>query len=126
MDKPVSTLMTTPVRTAGSDDTIEAVAEELRRHHLSCVPIVDRRSNSVLGIISATDILQFQAAKRDPKSVHAWEICTYKPVEFAPDDPISEVARQMVARHIHHAIVVENQELKGVVSSLDFVRQFIL
>jgi CBS domain-containing protein len=124
MDKPVSSLMTTPVRTVSASDTIEAVEEEMTRHDLSFVPVVEGSGGAVLGVISASDLLQFQRAGRDPKSVQAWEICTYKPIEVSPDTAIAEAARQMVARKIHHVIVMQDQEVVGVVSSLDFVRQF--
>ena len=125
MDKPVSSLMTTPARTVRADDTVAAVEEQFRLHGLSLAPVVDSPGGTVLGIISASDLLQFQAAKRNPASVHAWEICAYKPVEVGPDASIGDVASLMVARRIHHVVVMENQTLKGVVSALDFVRQFI-
>jgi len=125
MDKPVSTLMTTPVKTVSANDTVEEVGEAMSRHDLVFAPVVDSLGGTVLGIISASDLLQFQASKRDPKSVQAWEICTYKPIEVSPDEPLAEVARQMVARRIHHVIVMQDQQIKGVVSSLDFVKQFI-
>ena len=124
-DKPVSALMTTPVTTVRADDTIEQVSEKLRSDGLSFVPVVESRDGPPLGIITATDLLQFQAAKRDPKSVQAWQICSYHPIEVAPDMPVGEVARLMVERRIHHVVVMENKVMKGVVSSLDFVKQFI-
>ena len=52
------------------------------------------------------------------------EICTYKPLSVSADTPIDDVARQMVARHIHHVVVTEQGRVAGVVSSLDFVRTF--
>lgn len=125
MDKPVSTLMTFPVTTVRADDTVERVGEELRRHGLSFAPVVESPNAPPLGIVTAADLLQFQAAGRDPKSVFAWQICSYRPVEVAPDTPVADVARLMVERHIHHVVVMENNTMKGVVSSLDFVRQFI-
>jgi CBS domain-containing protein len=125
MEQPVSTIMSDEVTTVQADDTVEAVATELRRHALSFVPVVEGPGGALLGIISIGDILQFEAAKRDPASVRAWEICTYKPVEVGPDTPLDEVARRMIERQIHHVIVTEDKTIKGVVSALDFVRQFV-
>jgi CBS domain-containing protein len=124
MEKPVSSIMTTPVTSVRPDDSVHAVGEVLRRHDLSFVPVVDS-GGTVVGILSVGDLLQFQASKRDPNTVFAWEICSYKPVDVAPDTPISEVARLMVGRRIHHVIVMENQQIAGVVSSLDFVKQYL-
>ena len=124
-DKPVSSLMTAPVTTVRADDTIEQVSEKLRSGGLSFAPVVESANGPPLGIITAADLLQFQAARRDPKSVQAWQICSYRPIEVALDTPVGDVARLMVERHIHHIVVMENGEMKGVVSALDFVKQFI-
>ena len=117
--------MTTPVSTVRADDTIEQVSEKLRSEGLSFAPVVESPNGLPLGIITAADLLQFQAARRDPKSVQAWQICSYRPIEVTPDTPVGHVARLMVERHIHHIVVMENKEMKGVVSSLDFVKQFV-
>lgn len=124
-DKPVSSLMTTPVTTVRADDTIEQVSERMRSDGLSFAPVVESPNGAPLGIITAADLLQFQTAKRDSKSVQAWQICSYRPIEVDSHTPLSEVAKLMVERRIHHVVVMENKVMKGVVSSLDFVKQFI-
>jgi CBS domain-containing protein len=125
MDQKITSLMTTLVKSVQADDTVEAVSEELRRDGLSFVPVVERKGDALLGIITAADLLQFQAARRDPAAVHAWEICSYKPVEVPPDASVAEVAKLMVDQRIDHVVVVDNKTVKGVVSSLDFVKQFV-
>lgn len=122
-DAPVSALMSPHVVTARADDTADVVAGQMRTSGLSCVPVVDGHGR-LLGIITDADLLQLEAAKRDPASVRAWEICSYKPDQVAPSTPAAEVARMMLERRIHHVIVTENEDIKGVVSSFDFVRQF--
>jgi len=125
MDQPVSSLMSFPVWTVPADDTIEQVEAELRDHQLSFAPVVASPGNTVVGIISASDLLQFRTAGRDPKAVRAWEICSYKPLVVGPGTAVGEVARMMVARGIHHVVVSEDEHIRGVVSSLDFVRKFL-
>lgn len=125
MDQPVSSLMSYPVWSVQADDTIEQVDAELRRRQLSFAPVLASPGNTVVGILSAADLLQFHAAGRDPKAVRAWEICSYKPLVVGPETSVGEVARLMVARGIHHVVVAENEHVRGVVSSLDFVRKFI-
>lgn len=125
MEQTVASLISSPVHTVRADDTIEAVSEELRRSGLSFVPVVTSPGESLLGIISARDILQFKSAKRDPGSVRAWEICSYKPVEVDANATLGEVARLMVDRQEHHVIVMNHDAVAGVVSSLDFVNAFL-
>jgi CBS domain-containing protein len=125
MEQKITSLMSTLVRTVQADDTVETVGAELRRDALSFVPVVERKSDALLGIITAADLLAFDAAHRDPAAVRAWEICSYNPVEVGPDATVAEVATLMVERQIHHVIVVEGKTVKGVVSSLDFVKQFV-
>lgn len=125
MEQTVSSLMSSPVRTVGADDTVESVSEQLTENGLSFVPVIDTPDGALLGIIRADDIVQFKAAKRDPLAVRAWEICSYKPLEVTADASLSEVARLMVERQEHHVVVMEKDTVAGVVSSLDFVKEFI-
>jgi CBS domain-containing protein len=115
--------MTKTVVSVRPDDTVRSVGEVLRESALSFVPVMDNRSAAVVGVLGAADLMQFQASKRDPEAVHAWEICTYKPVQVTLDTPVREVAALMLARGIHHVVVMDGQQLAGVVSSLDFVRK---
>jgi CBS domain-containing protein len=125
MDKPISSMMRKSVWTADSEDTIERVEELLSSHRLSSVPVVDSKG-VIFGIISASDLIHFHAARKNPKAVRAWEICTYKPIEVGPNATIGEVAKLMVKNKIHHVVVSENRLVVGFVSSLDFVEQYVL
>lgn len=125
MEQTVSSLMSTPVITVRADDTVDSVGEQLSVNGLSFVPVIDSPKGALLGIISASDIIQFKSAKRDPFGVRAWEICSYKPLEVNADTPVSELARLMVERQEHHVVVMDNDRVVGVVSSFDFVKAFI-
>lgn len=124
MGKPISTMVQRQAMAVDMDATIADVEEVFRRNAISAL-LVSERNGDVLGIISVRDLAQFRHDKRDPATVRAWEICTYKPLQVAPDTPVSEVAKMMVASGIHHVIVRDQQGTSGIVSALDFVRQFI-
>jgi CBS domain-containing protein len=125
MNEPVSHIMSKTMWTVTMEDTVEKAEELLNRRLLSAVPVVDE-NGGVFGIISSADILHLHAAKKNPKAIRAWELCTYKPVAVRPDTSIGEVARLMVEKRIHHVPVTENGKLCGIVSALDFVEQFVL
>jgi signal-transduction protein with cAMP-binding, CBS, and nucleotidyltransferase domain len=125
MNRPISHMMTKTVWKVGTEDTIENVDTMLTSHRLSAVPVVDMEG-VIFGIISSLDLLHFHAAKKNPKAVCAWELCTYKPVAVRPETPAIEVAKLMVKNKIHHILITENETLRGIVSALDFVEQYVL
>jgi signal-transduction protein with cAMP-binding, CBS, and nucleotidyltransferase domain len=124
MSKPISSMMAEQATSVDMDATMEQVEEALRAGSLSAVPVIDSANRAVLGLISASDLVRFHGDKKNAAAVRAWEICTYKPVEVGPDTPVSDVAALMVARGVHHVVITENNEIRGIVSALDFVRQF--
>lgn len=125
MNQPISRIMAKNVWTAAMEDTVEKVEELLNRRSLSAVPVVDE-VGEIFGIISVADILHLHAAKKNPRAVRAWELCTYKPIAVSPATSIGEVARLMIKHKFHHVPVVENGKLCGIVSALDFVEQYVL
>jgi CBS domain-containing protein len=76
--------------------------------------------------MSAADRLRLHADGRSSPKVSAWQLCTYKPITVSPQATLSEVAALMVDSDIHHVVVAKGPDLKGVVSSLDFVRTFVV
>ncbi len=124
MENPISVLMTREIWTVGSEDTIDKVEHLFALHNLSVAPVVDE-VGSLFGVISSYDLLSFTAARRNPRATRAWELCTYKPVAVGPDTPISHVARIMLTNKMHHVLIVDDGQLKGIVSTLDFVKQCV-
>lgn len=123
MNQTISSLMQRDVCSAGADDTLQTVESKMLARGLTWVPVVDE-SGAVLGVISSLDLLRFHADGKDAAKVCAWQICTYKPISVPPDASLSDVARLMVEAGIHHVVVMDGRAIKGVVSSLDFVRTF--
>ena len=124
MSQEISSLMQREVCSVGPDDTVQAVEAQMVAKGLSWVPVVDS-NGAVLGVISSVDLLRFHADGKEAAKVCAWQICTYKPIAVRPDTPVSEVARLMVEANVHHVVVTEGTDIKGVLSSLDFVRTFM-
>lgn len=124
MNQAISTLMQHEVFSVGPDDTMQAVEALMLARDLSWVPVVES-GGVVLGVISSTDLLRFHTDGKEASAVCAWQICTYKPITVRPDASVSEVARLMLETRIHHVVVADGSDIKGVVSSFDFVRTFL-
>ena len=125
MDMQISSLMVTPVITVKADATVAEVTDVLMRNRLSFVPVTECAGGPVLGIIGANDLLYFKTSGCDLDTVRAWQICAYKPHAVQMDAAAIDVARLMVERQVHHVVVMRGKELAGVVSSLDFLKQYI-
>jgi predicted transcriptional regulator len=123
MSETVAALMQQSVHCVDMDDTVEQVERQFEAHHLSWAPVLES-GRAIVGVISATDLLQFRAHGLGDSTTPAWRRCTYKPIVVGPDAALADVARQMVERRIHHVVVMDADRIAGVVSALDFVRAF--
>ncbi len=124
MSTTITSLMQRDVVPVSPDDTAQSVEARLLAKGLSWVPVIDT-GGVVLGVISSADLLRLHADGKSPAKVCAWQLCTYKPITVCPDAKLSEVAGLMVESGIHHVVVAEGADIRGVVSSLDFVRTFV-
>ena len=125
MDRPISALMQKNITTVDIDDTVDSVEEILNSHKLSCVPVIDLNGNC-FGVISSPDLVHFHAIRKNPRTERAWEVCTHKIIEVSPDTSVKEAAKLMVKDKIHHIVIAENEIIRGIVSSIDLVEEYLL
>jgi len=125
MERTVSSMMCRDICAVGMDDTLAEVERRLAERHLTWAPVL-QDGGAVLGVISTADLLRLHAQGGDAEAVGAWQMCTFKPITVTADARLADVARTMVERGIHHVVVTEGGALVGVLSSLDFVREFAL
>ncbi len=124
MDKPISLLMNKHTTTVDFNDTIDKVEKLMISHKFSCVPVIDS-NQGCFGVISYPDIVRFHEMGKNPKTERAWELCTHKVIEVSPDTSDRETATLMLKNKIHHIVIIENKRIKGIVSSLDFVIEYL-
>lgn len=111
--------------TVNLNDTARHVAEVLDSHKLSCLPVIDSKGKC-FGVISTTDFIHFYNENKNPNAEHAWEICTHKIIEVNPNISIIEASKLMVENKVHHLVVTENNVIKGIISSIDLLRECFL
>jgi signal-transduction protein with cAMP-binding, CBS, and nucleotidyltransferase domain len=117
----VAALMQRQVTVVEMDQTIGQVEALLTERRLSWAPVLEPNGD-IVAVISADDLVRMRAQGHAAADVCAWQLCTYRPICVDGGAGLAEVARQMVARGIHHVVVTEDGRVAGVVSSLDFVR----
>ena len=121
MQEKISSLMGKNPITVNLNDSAETVEKIIVSNHLSCVPVISSDGNC-FGVISAPDLMQFHQARKNPMSERAWEICTHKIIEVTHDISIRSAAQLMLENNIHHLVVMEDNSVKGIISSLDIIR----
>ena len=120
----VKDFMSTPVTTATGEDSVLEIRTLMQEKGIHAIPVISYTNDTlkveetIQGIISATDMnkeVSEDAAVKDvmnTSSVHAVHI-----------DSSAQAAANMMLKHkVHHIVVMDEGEIKGMQSSLDFVR----
>jgi CBS domain-containing protein len=121
---PVSTIMTTHAWSANIDDSLADVEKIMATRNLASVPVVDT-NGGIYGIVNWRDLLRCRAAKTNLRSLQAWEVCASKPIIVSPDLPIHAVAKLMLENEIPDVVVMDGDQVKGFVSTFDFVQRLL-
>lgn len=106
-------IMTAVVITVAPDATVGEVAETLRRHRISAVPVVDA-AGTVLGLVSEYDLL----AKTGNR---AGDVMATALITVSSDTAVSDVRHLLVERRIRRVPVLDAGRLVGIVSRGDVV-----
>jgi CBS domain-containing protein len=86
-------------------------------------PVVDDQG-VVRGIVSSLDLLRDSAdlEGRGGGELTATDAMTRELVSVTSDTPVAEIAEKMRLQHIHRVLVIDDEELVGVVTSFDLLR----
>lgn len=114
----LATLMDRSGLTVHAEDPVARVEAVLNEHHLTSIPVLGS-NDAIIGMISSQELLTFNAEKRNPNAVRAWEICRVEHFEASADTPVAELAKLMLDQHIEHIAVTEDGVLHGVVAAID-------
>ncbi|WP_433834577.1 CBS domain-containing protein [Flavobacterium anhuiense] len=131
--EPISHIMTKTVITANEKDDLKTVVEKLRSHTIRHIPVV--KGKEVIGIISRTDINRltfgalFEGQENADEAILEMltiaQVMTSKPKTVSPDTIIRDLAAIFVKEDFHALPVVDNGELKGIVTTTDVVKYFL-
>lgn len=121
----VAEIMETNVRAIAPDATVAELVQDLADLHVSGLPVVNP-DGRVVGVVSATDVLQAGAEQDDPvarrrlfERTTVRDIMTSNPYMIEPDADVREAAKQMLYADVHRLFVQEGGRLVGVVSQTD-------
>ncbi|HEY3560612.1 MAG TPA: CBS domain-containing protein [Kribbella sp.] len=133
----VSDVMTKNVVTVAEDTPFKAIAATLAEHHISAVP-VRSMYGGVAGVVSETDLLRKKEFQRKPHrpwllrktrtkadALTAELLMTSPAVTIEGGCTLDEAARLMAARGITRLVVMDGDELTGIVTRSDLLRAFL-
>ncbi|GLX79345.1 hypothetical protein tinsulaeT_26850 [Thalassotalea insulae] len=120
----IAEIMNKNVITVSVDDSISDVEKFITEHQLSFLPVMDI-DNKCFGVVSDRDFVKFHHYKGNAKLEHIWEICSHSVITVDIDTTINEAAQLLIAHKVHHLIVFENNNVTGVVSSIDLLRYYV-
>ena len=110
------------VITIGPDETMEAAARLLHEKHIGAL-IVRGDDGAVAGVLSERDIARGIAVSGAASLTMAVrDFMTSKVVSCKTTDSIAAVMKMMSAGRFRHVPVIEDDELKGMVSIGDVVK----
>jgi CBS domain-containing protein len=114
----VREVMTGNVVSVREDSSVEDAARLLARHRISGLPVVNQ-AGALSGLVSEYDMI----AK---KGYTVADIMSRGVISVSPDTEVEEVAHLLTNRRIRRVVVLEGDQLVGVVSRSDLVRQIAM
>lgn len=107
------------VLTVSPDTSITAAAGIMRKHRIGCL-VVTEPNGRIAGIITERDILdKVVAAALSGDKVTVGAVMSDNVVCCEMGTSIADAERMMVGHNIRHMPIIENDRLKGMISSRD-------
>jgi CBS domain-containing protein len=104
----VKDLMTKNPACASADAALSKVARLMVEHNVGSIPIVEKNSNKVIGVVTDRDIAtRVVAEEKDPKQIKASDIMSSPVVTVKAEDNIEDVTRLMEKNMIRRVPVVD-------------------
>jgi len=114
--------MTKEPRVVRRDTNVQEVVATMNKYDISSIIVVEEKRP--IGIVTHKDIIaKLVQARIPPDAVTAREVMTSPIITISEDSSIEEAARVMSKKHIKKLVVTRNNELAGIITSSDIVRE---
>ncbi len=130
----VSKIMTKNVITLQSTDSLELAEHLFKSNHIRHIPVV--KGEAIIGMLSYTDLLRISFADavdeyEDTVDAIVYNMFTIEQVmaknilSVSSKSTIKEVAQVLAKKEFHAIPVVDNDKLKGIVTTTDLLNYLI-
>jgi CBS domain-containing protein len=113
--------MSKAVLTVGPGHTLRQTAQLMSSRRTGSAIVIDPDGEGI-GIVTERDILNALAAGLDPDVEHTSTHITWDVVYAGPSWTVEEAAAAMIRGGFRHLVVLEDDEVLGVISVRDVVR----
>ncbi len=115
----VSDVMSSPVETITADETAAVAAAKCFEKDIGSLVVID---DNVVGIVTGMDLLEALGTLDQPEQQPVRDVMSAPVITTIPDTPVSEAVAKMQAHDIARLVVLDADELVGLVSTDDIVR----
>lgn len=113
----VDQLMSRPIETVSVSTPVTEAATTLIREDVGAVIVDDE--DRLVGILTATDFVQMVRDEAVSSGTTVAEYMHSDVVTTTRNAPIGDVAAKMLEHGIHHVPVVDDEEVVGIVTTMD-------
>ena len=110
------------------DSSVQEAVLKFSAFDVGCLAVINNE-NQLFGLFSEGDFIKKVASTmRDPTKIPISEVCTLSPniLISKPDDSLECCMSKMHFRNIRHLVIVDNNNLQGLISIKDLWRETIL
>lgn len=126
MSKAIPTIqkyMTTTPHTIGAEQTLQKAHEIQRKLEIRHLPVL--RGGKLVGLVSQRDLALVETLRDvDPERVLVEDAMSTEVYIVSPDAPIDEVVSEMAERKYGCAVVMQNNHVVGIFTTVDVCRAF--
>ena len=113
--------MTTDLLTVQADDIVELVAELMDWRKIRYMPVEDTKGK-LIGLITSRLLLRYFTSSKSKKAKVVKDLMLKKPMTASPSTTIMEAMGMMRKNKIGCLPVVQDHELIGIFTEMDFMR----
>ena len=117
----VQEYMTTIPYSVGFDQKLSVAHDLMRAHRIRHLPVLS--GGKLVGLLTDRDLHLIETLKGvDPNKVSVEEAMTQMPYTVPPEAPLDEVCAEMAANKYGCAVIVRNNKVIGVLTTVDVCR----
>lgn len=117
----VDKFMTTSPHTIGIDQPLSQAHAMMHKYKIRHLPVL--QAGKLVGVLTDRDLHLVETLKDvDPEKVTVEDAMTPGPYSITPEAPLDEVAAEMAEHKYGCAVVLDNNHVVGVLTTVDLAR----